>query len=97
MNRAEAAETENWRRLSREVQGLTTERQVRAQAIVDIAESVRKIAGQRGTDPLDDLLELHARVQSAAARQMVADCLRYLRSDPVDALPARPRYRVLAP
>lgn len=97
MNQTEAAETESWRRLSREVQGLTTDRQVRAQAIVDIAESVRKIAGQRDSDPLDDLLELHARVHSAAAKQMVADCLRYLRSDPVDAAPARPRYQVLAP
>jgi hypothetical protein len=97
MNQAEAAETANWRRLSRDVQGLTTERQVRAQAIVDITESVRKIAGQRGTDPLDDLLELHARVHSAAAKQMVADCLRYLRCDPAEAPPARPHYRVLAP
>jgi hypothetical protein len=97
MNEAEVAETESWRRLSREIQGLTSERQVRAQAVIDVAESVRKIAAQRGTDPLDDLLELHARVHSAAAKQMVADCLRYLRCEPVEASPARPRYRVLAP
>ena len=97
MNLAEAAETASWRRLSREAQGLTTERQVRAQAIVDVAESVRKIAAQRGSDPLDDLLELHARVHSVAAKQIVAECLRYLRSDPAEAPPARPRYRILAP
>jgi len=97
MNEAEVADTESWRRLSREIQGLTSERQVRAQAVIDIAESVRKIAAQRGTDPLDDLLELHARVHSAAAKQMVADCLRYLRCEPAEASSARPRYRVLAP
>lgn len=79
MDDRDTAETEYWRRLSREVQGLVTDRQRRAQAVIDIAESVKKIAGARGTDPLDDLLELHAEVVTAAAKDMVADCLRYVR------------------
>lgn len=83
MTESEATETEHWRVLSREVQGLSTERQRRAQAVVDIAESVRRIAGLRGTDPLDDLLELRARVEGVAAKQMVADCLCYLRVEPL--------------
>ncbi|MET0692788.1 MAG: hypothetical protein ABWX96_20410 [Propionibacteriaceae bacterium] len=86
MTESEATETEHWRLLSREVQGLATDRQIRAQAIVDIAESVKRIAGLRGTDPLDDLLELHARVSSAAAKQMVADCLCYVRVEPLLAV-----------
>jgi len=86
MTESEATETEHWRLLSREVQGLVTDRQIRAQAIVDIAESVKRIAGPRGTDPLDDLLELHARVGSAGAKQMVADCLWYVRVEPLLAV-----------
>ena len=86
MNDSEATEVEHWRLLSREVQGLTTERQVRAQAVIDIAESVKKIAGERGTNPLDDLLELYERVASTAAKEMVADCLRYVRIEGALAL-----------
>jgi hypothetical protein len=86
MTESEATETEHWRALSREVQGLSTDRQVRAQGVVDVAESVRRIADLRGTDPLDDLLELHARVESTGAKQMVADCLYYLRVEPLLAV-----------
>ena len=79
MNEVEANETESWRTQDRVVQGLTTQWQRRAQAVVDVGESAKLLARQRGTNPLDDLLELYHRVASPAAKAMVADSLRYVK------------------
>jgi len=81
MNHAEASETEQWRAQDREIQGLVDGRQRRAQAVVDVAESAKKRAEQRGTHPLDDLLELYLKVAGEAAKQMVADSLYYVKTE----------------
>jgi hypothetical protein len=81
MNDIDANETESWRRRDRAVQGLTSPRQRRAQAVVDVGESAKLLARQKGTNPLDDLLELHHRVASPAAKNMVADALRYVKTE----------------
>jgi hypothetical protein len=79
VNDVEANETESWRIHDRAIQGLTTQGQRRAQAVVDVGESAKLLARQRGSNPLDDLLELYHRVASPAAKAMVADSLRYVK------------------
>lgn len=79
MNDLDAGETELWRARDRELQGLVSCRQRRAQAVVDVAESAKGRAREDGTNPLDDLLELYHRVPSPAAKQMVADSLYYVK------------------
>ena len=81
MNEVEADETERWRSHDRQIQGLSNFRQRRAQAVVDVGESAKKLALHRNTNPLDDLLELYLRVVSAAAKQMVADSLCYVKTE----------------
>jgi hypothetical protein len=79
MNDIDAGETEQWRVRDRQLQGLTSCRQRRAQAVVDVGESAKGRARQQGTSPLDDLLELYLRVASPEAKQMVADSLYYVK------------------
>jgi len=81
MNNIDASETEQWRARDRHVQGLTTSRQRRAQAVVDVGESAKLLARERGTAPIDDLLELYRRVGSAAAKRMVADSIHYVKTE----------------
>jgi hypothetical protein len=81
MNEVDAGETEQWRSHDREIQGLVHVQQRRAQAVVDVAESAKKLAAQRSTNPLDDLLELYHRVATPAAKQMVADALSYVKTE----------------
>jgi hypothetical protein len=82
MNEVDATEAERWRTLDREVQGLDLQdRQCRAQAVVDVAESTKRIARERGTNPLDDLLDLYMRVDSPAAKRMVADSMHYVKTE----------------
>lgn len=81
MDPIDAAETERWRLLDRHVQGLDGAVRVRAQAVIDVAEATRRIAAARGTDALNDLLELYAAVSSGPAQLMVSDAMRYLRAD----------------
>jgi hypothetical protein len=81
VNDVDANETEQWRLRDRQAQGLSGTRQRRAQAVVDVGESVKRLSSARGTNPLDDLLELYLRVPSPAAKQMVADALRYVKTE----------------
>lgn len=81
MDATRARQTERWRVLDRQVQDLHGERRVRAQAVLDVAEETRVAARARGTDPLDDLLEIYHRVSSPGAREMVAAAMSYLRAE----------------
>ena len=81
MNDVDAYETEHWRLDDRDVQGLTSRLQRRAQAVVDVGESAKKLAHHHGTNPLDDLLELYVRVVSVGAKLMVADALTYVKTE----------------
>lgn len=81
MNEIEATEAEQWRTLDRRVQGLCQEKLRRAQAVVDVAECTKRMARQRGTDPLDDLLELYMRVVTPLAKRMVADSMYYVKTE----------------
>jgi hypothetical protein len=81
VNDIDASETEQWRARDRHVQGLTTQRQRRAQAVVDVGESAKLLARERGTAPMDDLLELYRKVSSAAAKRMVADSIHYVKME----------------
>lgn len=78
MSDVDTHEIEHWRRHDRDLQGLHDCRQRRAQAVVDVGESAKQLAGSRGSNPVDDLLELYARVPSLGAKRMVADALRYV-------------------
>jgi hypothetical protein len=79
MDQVDVDETERWRVHDRQLQGLQTRRQRRAQAVVDVGESAKQLATFRGSNPVDDLLELYLRVASAGAKHMVADAVRYVR------------------
>lgn len=81
MDPIDATDVERWRLLDRHVQGIDGAPRIRAQAVVDVAENTRGVAAHRGTDPLNDLLELYAAVSSHAAQLMVSDAMRYLRAD----------------
>jgi hypothetical protein len=81
MNEMDAGETARWRLDDSDIQGLTSCRQRRAQAVIDVGESAKRLARQRGTNPLDDLLELYIRVMSAGAKLMVADALAYVKAE----------------
>lgn len=81
MNDLDASETEEWRVRDRQLQGLVSRRQRRAQAVVDVGESAKGRARHTGSNPLDELLELYLRVASPAAKQMVADSIFYVKAE----------------